>query len=175
METGERPTVIIFMGVAGSGKSTVGALFAKRTGAVFYEGDHFHPPGNVAKMSAGVPLTDADRAPWLSALREVIGSALGDGIFSVLTCSALKASYRESLTTGYPFVSFVFLTGPPALIEARLKKRRGHFMPSSLLESQLAILEPPKDALLFSCEKSPKTIVEELLHHWGLEVQDGTD
>lgn len=167
MKVAERPGLVIFMGVAGSGKSTVAALFAKKAGAVFYEGDNFHPPGNLSKMRAGSPLTEADRAPWLTALREVIVDALAAGVFSVLTCSALKASYRDLLSAGDPRIAFVHLTGPPALIGARLKKRRGHFMPPSLLECQLATLEPPTDALVFSCEESPETIVEALLHHWG--------
>jgi gluconokinase len=168
MNTAERPTVLIFMGVSGTGKSTVAALFAQKTGAVFYEGDDFHPPENVAKMRAGIPLTDADRAPWLAALREVIVRALAAEVFSVLACSALKASYRDALTAGDPRVGLVHLTGPPALIEARLKSRRSHFLPPTLLESQLAILEPPANALVFSCEKSPEVIVAELLQHWGL-------
>jgi gluconokinase len=164
----ERPTALIFMGVSGTGKSTVAALFAQKTGAAFYEGDDFHPPANVAKMRAGIPLTDADRAPWLAALREVIARALAAGVFSVLTCSALKASYRDALAAGDPRVVFVHLTGPPALIAARLKKRHDHFMPATMLESQLATLEPPANALVFSCEKSPERIVAELLQHWGL-------
>jgi gluconokinase len=172
MNTAQHPTVLIFMGVAGTGKSTVAALFAKKAGAIFYEGDDFHPPGNIAKMHAGIPLTDADRAPWLAALREIIVRALAAEVFSVLTCSALKASYRDTLTDGDPRVGFVHLTGPAALIEARLKNRTGHFLPPAMLESQLATLEPPANALVFSCEKSPETIVAELLQHWGLANRD---
>jgi gluconokinase len=168
MNTAERPTVLIFMGVSGTGKSTVAALFAQKTGAVFYEGDDFHPPANVAKMRAGIPLTDADRAPWLAALREIIARALATGVFSVLTCSALKASYRDALAAGDPRVGFVHLTGPPALIAERLKKRHDHFMPATMLESQFATLEPPANALVINCEKSPPQIVAELLQHWGL-------
>lgn len=168
MNTAKRPTVLIFMGVSGTGKSTVAALFAQKTGAVLYEGDDFHPPGNIAKMRAGIPLTDADRAPWLAALQEIIVRALAAEVFSVLTCSALKASYRDALAASDPRVSLVHLTGPPALIEARLRSRRSHFLPPTLLESQFAILEPPANALVFSCEKSPEVIVAELLQHWGL-------
>jgi gluconokinase len=154
--------------VSGSGKSTVAALFAKKTGAVFYEGDDFHPPANIAKMHAGIPLTDADRAPWLLALREVITRALTTEVFSVLTCSALKSDYRDTLTAGDPRIAFVHLAGPPALIAERLKNRPHHFMPLDLLASQIATLEPPTNALVFSCELSPETIVARLLQHWGL-------
>ena len=172
MNPAAHPTVVIFMGVSGTGKSTVAALFAKKTGAVFYEGDDFHPPGNVAKMHAGIPLTDADRAPWLLALREVIVRAFATEVFSVLTCSALKATYRDTLSVGDPRVAFVHLTGPPDLIAARLKSRPHHFMPPDLLASQLATLEPPVNALVFSCELAPETIVTRLLQHWSLPALD---
>ena len=158
------------MGVAGSGKTTVAKLFAQKTGATFYEGDDFHPPENVAKMRAGIPLTDADREQWLQTLRKIIVAALAKNEFSVLTCSALKAKYRDELTEGDSRVKFVHLTGPPALIEERLKARHGHFMPPGLLASQLAILEPPADALIFSCEKSPEKIVAELIQALGLSA-----
>jgi gluconokinase len=164
----KRPVVLIFMGVAGSGKTTVATLFAQKTGAVFYEGDDFHPPENVAKMRAGIPLTDADRKSWLQMLRKIVVGALAKKEFSMLTCSALKAKYRDELGAGDPRVKFVHLTGPPALIEERLQNRRGHFMPPTLLASQLATLEPPADALVFSCEKSPPEIVTELLHDFGI-------
>ena len=157
------------MGVAGSGKTTVAKLFAKKTGAVFYEGDDFHPPENVAKMSAGIPLTDADRKQWLLALRKIIRQALAKKEFSVLTCSALKAKYRDALAKKNPYVQFVHLTGSRALIAERLKKRRGHFLPPALLASQFAILEAPADALVFSCAQSPKQIVAELIHALGIE------
>jgi gluconokinase len=164
------PTVLIFMGVAGSGKTTVARLFAQKTGAIFYEGDDFHPSENVAKMRAGIPLTDSDREKWLQALRKIIVISLAKNEFSVLACSALKAKYREELTAGDSRVKFVHLTGPPALIEEHLKARRGHFMLPSLLASQLAILEPPADALIFSCEKSPEKIVAELIQALGLSA-----
>jgi gluconokinase len=167
-----RPTVLIFMGVAGCGKTTVAKLFAKKTGAIFYEGDDFHPPENVARMRAGIPLTDADRKKWLKTLKEIIVRALAKKEFSTLTCSALKAKYREELSNGDSCVKFVHLTGPRTLIAERLKNRRGHFMPLELLESQFAILEPPSNALVFSCKKSPKKIVAELLHVLGIAVPD---
>jgi gluconokinase len=168
----KRPTVLIFMGVTGSGKTTVAKLFAKKTGTVFYEGDDFHPPENIAKMGAGIPLTDADRKKWLLTLRKIIVYALAKKEFSVLTCSALKSKYREELSSGDSRVKFILLSGPQNLIAERLKNRRGHFMPSALLASQFAILEPPSDALVFSCKKSPKEIVAELIHVFGIAVPD---
>ena len=158
------------MGVAGNGKTTVATLFAKKTGAVFYEGDDFHPPENVAKMRAGIPLNDTDRKKWLQALRKIIVRALAKKEFAVLACSALKAKYRDELAADDARVKFVHLTGPRTLIAERLKNRRGHFMPAALLESQFAILEPPSDALVFNCEKSPEKIVQELIHVLGIAV-----
>ncbi|MGD1089085.1 MAG: gluconokinase [Verrucomicrobiota bacterium] len=171
-EPAKLPVVLIFMGVAGSGKTTVGALFAKKTGAVFYEGDDFHPAENIAKMRGGIPLTDADREEWLEKLREIIVKALAAKEFTVLTCSALKSKYRDKLAADNSRVKFVHLIGPQPLIEERLKNRPGHFMAPALLESQLAILEPPADALIFSCEKSPQEIIDELLHRLGIIVPD---
>jgi gluconokinase len=151
------------MGVSGSGKTTVAKLFAEKTGAIFYEGDDFHPPENIAKMRQGIPLTDDDRESWLHALREVIIRSLAKNELAAITCSALKAKYREQLQGGDARVRFVYLTGPRELIEERLKNRRGHFMPAALLDSQLATLEPPANALTFSIEKSPEEIVAELI------------
>lgn len=159
----KRPLALIFMGVAGSGKTTIATLFAERTGAVFYEGDDFHPPSNIAKMRRGVPLTDEDRAPWLIKLRETIVAALERNELAAFACSALKANYREALQAGDERVRFVFLTGPRGLIEERLKNRGGHFMPATLLASQFADLEPPANALTFSCEKRPEEIVGKLV------------
>jgi gluconokinase len=159
----KRPLTLIFMGVAGSGKTTVAKMFAEKTGAVFYEGDDFHPASNVAKMRQGIPLTDEDRAQWLRQLREMIASSLARNELAAVTCSALKAKYREELHGGDPRVRFVFLTAPFTVIEARLKNRVGHFMPPTLLASQFAILEPPADAMTFNGEKAPEEIVTELL------------
>jgi gluconokinase len=156
------------MGVSGSGKTTVGNLFAKKVRAIFYEGDDYHPLKNIAKMRAGIPLTDADRKQWLKRLRKIIVRALAKNEFSVLACSALKTKYREELAKGDPAVKFVYLTGSPALIARRLQKRRGHFMPAALLESQLATLEPPRDALVFNFKKSPQKIVSELIQALGV-------
>ncbi len=152
------------MGVAGSGKTTVAKLFAEKTGAVFYEGDDFHSADGVEKMRRGIPLTDADRDGWLRALREMIVRSLAKNELSAFTCSALKAKYREVLQNGDARVRFVHLTGPHTFIEERLKNRQGHFMPAALLASQIAILEPPADALTFSCELRPEEIVRELIN-----------
>jgi gluconokinase len=162
-----RPLVLIFMGVSGSGKTTVGTLFAKRTGAIFFEGDEFHSPQNIEKMRRGVPLTDDDRADWLRTLRGIITRSLDRGALTVIACSALKAAYRDVLQGGDRRVQFVHLTGPRALLEGRLNARKNHFMPPTLLDSQLATLEPPADTLTFSCEQSPDEIVNALIQTLG--------
>jgi gluconokinase len=133
--------VIVVMGVAGAGKTTVGRLLAKRLGLPYAEADDFHPPANVAKMASGVPLSDDDRMPWLHALAEWIAERSLDG-GGVVTCSALKRRYRDLLRGDTPDVRFVHLTGSPTLLAERMNQRRGHFMPPSLLDSQLADLEP---------------------------------
>eukprot|EP00900_Chrysochromulina_parva_P005497 jgi/Chrpa1/14949/Chrysochromulina_OHIO_Genome00022420-RA len=134
---------LVFMGVCGCGKSTVAELYARHTDAVLIEADFFHPPENIAKMSAGTPLTDADRAGWLAALATRIADGKGRGEAMVVTCSALKKAYRDRLRAGDPELLFVFLDGGQELLQARLNARKGHFMPSSLLGSQLATLERP--------------------------------
>jgi gluconokinase len=159
----QRPLILIFMGVTGTGKTTLAKLFAEKTGAVFYEGDDFHSPANIAKMKEGIPLNDEDREGWLRALREAIVKSLAKNELAAMTCSALKEKYRAQLQAGDERVQFVYLTGPQQLIADRLKNRTGHFMPPALLDSQFAILEPPADALTFSVEKSPEEIVEELI------------
>ena len=132
----------VVMGVSGVGKSTVGTRLAQLFGVPFLEGDAYHPGANVAKMSAGVPLDDADRAGWLAALADEIksASARGDGL--VLSCSALKRRYRDLLRQADPDLRFVHLQGPRALIAERMSRRPGHYMPASLLDSQLRDLEP---------------------------------
>ena len=140
MEAGWRAlTIAVVMGVSGSGKSTTGRLLADRLGWDFAEGDDLHPPANVAKMVAGVPLTDADRAPWLAAVEDWIDGHAGRP--GVITCSALKRAYRDRLRRDG--VVFVHLTGSAELIAARLAARQGHFMPPALLASQFAVLEEP--------------------------------
>jgi len=139
------PTVLVVMGVSGSGKTTVGKLLAERLGWTFEEGDDLHPAANIAKMKAGHPLTDADRAPWLEAIGRWIDDCLKAGRSGVITCSALKRAYRDQLADGRPQVKFVFLDLDQATIAERLKHRRGHFMPPSLLASQFADLQAPGD------------------------------
>ena len=151
--------VVVLMGVAGSGKSTVGRLLAERSGATFYDADDFHTPANVEKMRAGVPLTDEDRQPWLDALRELIRDCLGRGGRAVLACSALKEEYRERLLVDGR-VRVVYLKGDYSLIEERLKNRRGHFMKPGMLDSQFDALEEPRQALQVEVAAPPEEIVE---------------
>ena len=131
-----RPVVV--MGVSGSGKTTVGAALADALGLRFVDGDALHPAANVAKMAAGIPLDDADRAPWLDA----VGAVLAAGPV-VVACSALKRVYRDRLRAAAPDLDLVFLDGSRELLASRMAARPGHFMPASLLDSQLATLEPP--------------------------------
>ena len=135
----------VVMGVSGCGKSTIGAALAQALGVPFLEGDAFHPPGNVAKMSAGNPLDDSDRAGWLQALAAEIGSARERGAGLVLSCSALKRRYRDTLRQADPALRFVHLQGPASLIAERMARRTDHYMPPSLLESQLRDLEALQD------------------------------
>jgi len=130
---------VVVMGVSGTGKSTVGRLLAARLGAAFVEGDDLHPAANVERMSAGIPLTDADRAPWLELVRDAMSGAGGD---TVVACSALRRAYRDVLRGARGRVRFVHLVVPPEELERRLSERSGHFMPATLLASQLATLEP---------------------------------
>lgn len=135
--------IVIVMGVSGTGKTTVGAPMAKQLGWDFAEGDSFHPPENVAKMSSGTPLTDADRWPWLAQLAQWIDQHLEAGASGIVTCSALKRSYRTVLRKGHESeVFFLHLAGTREQLTERLQQRRGHFMPPGLLSSQLADLEP---------------------------------
>ncbi len=136
-------TQVLVMGVSGSGKTTVGTALAEAIGADFIEGDAFHPPDNVARMSAGVPLDDAARQPWLNALANDLRRAAEGGRSVVLACSSLKAAYRETLRSGCPTLRTVWLDVPRHVLEQRLRDRSGHFMPASLLESQIADLESP--------------------------------
>src|SRR6476469_9435233 len=138
-------TTIVVMGVSGSGKSTVARELVDRLGWEFAEGDDFHPPENVAKMAAGHPLDDEDRWPWLRTLAAWIGEHEAAGRSVVVTCSALKRSYRDLLRDGHPSVWFAHVTVDADALRRRLEARTGHYMPASLLDSQLATLEPLQD------------------------------
>lgn len=163
------PVVVVLMGVAGSGKSTVGSALAGALGWRFLDADAFHPPANIARMAAGVPLNDDDRAPWLAALRAAIDAAIAADSRTVLACSALKASYRRLLAIDGRRVVLVFLHGPRALLAARLAARSGHFAPPSLLDSQLATLEPPgDDALVLDVAAPPAVLVAAVRERFGL-------
>lgn len=151
------------MGVSGSGKTTVGRLVAQRLGAAFLDADDFHPAANVAKMRAGTPLTDEDRAGWLDRLRAEIERARAGKRTLVLACSALRESYRERLRGADTDVVFAHLEGDRELIAARLAARSGHYMPASLLESQFAALEPPTDAINVPLELQPEAAATVLL------------
>lgn len=131
------------MGITGSGKSTVGAALAHELGVDFVEGDDYHSAENVRRMASGIPLTDEDRASWLHALATRLREAHEAGTGLVVTCSALKRSYRDLLREAAPELRFVFLKGSRALISERLSERRGHYMPVSLLDSQIETLEEP--------------------------------
>jgi len=135
--------IVIVMGVSGSGKSYLASRLAAATGWPFAEGDDYHSAANKAKMAAGIPLTDADRSPWLDTLHKVMLGWQRDGISGILTCSALKAEYRQHLTDGIPNARFVWLDPPRAILAGRIAHRPGHYMPPSLLDSQIATLEPP--------------------------------
>jgi gluconokinase len=154
--------ILIIMGVSGCGKSTVGSLVAERLGWSFIEGDEYHPAANVEKMRSGIPLTDADRAGWLSSLASVIDGYSRRGESAVVSCSALKATYRERLRVS-PEVRFVYLRGDYATIEGRMRARTGHFMKAGMLESQFATLEEPADALTVDIGPAPEDIATSVI------------
>jgi carbohydrate kinase (thermoresistant glucokinase family) len=141
--TSELPCALVVMGVAGSGKSTIGEALSQRLGWRYEDGDSFHPAANVAKMSAGQPLTDDDRWPWLEAIAAEIERCRQAGQHIIIACSALKRAYRDILVHGRDDVRMVYLNGSHDLIADRLGHRKGHFMPPGLLDSQFATLEPP--------------------------------
>jgi gluconokinase len=163
------PSLILLMGVAGSGKTTLGRLLAARLGWTYYEADDFHSEANKDKMSRGIPLDDTDRAPWLASIRAAMDAALAAGRPAVFTCSALKARYRDVLLTGLgDRVALVHLAGSRDLLLSRLQARSGHYMKPAMLESQLTTLEPPADALTLDVSGAPAELVAEIRRRFSL-------
>ena len=161
------PSVLVVMGVSGSGKTTIAALLAGRLGWTFEDGDWFHPPENVAKMAAGTPLTDKDRWPWLHAIADWADATRKDGRHGVVACSALKREYRAAIVgANGDAVRIVYLNGEREVIASRMARRQGHFMPAALLDSQFETLEPPGDdehPITVSVEPHPREIVESIV------------
>ena len=160
--------IIVLMGVTGSGKTTVGQLLAARLGYLFADADDFHSAANKEKMHKGIPLTDADRLPWLAAMHEQIAKWIASKQDAVLACSALKQSYRQQLWSGRE-VNFVYLKGSYELIAQRLRARKGHFADEHILAGQFADLEEPTDAIVVDISKTPGEISEEICRRLGLQ------
>lgn len=170
MESMNSARHVVVMGVSGSGKSTIAEGLTERTGWSFAEADEFHPQRNIDKMESGIPLTDEDRRPWLEDLVRWMRERAQVGESTIVTCSALKRSYRDLLRTAGEGVVFVHLDGDEAVLSERMRGRRGHFMPPALLRSQLGTLEPlhaNEPGFTISIEESPARIVEEILRHLG--------
>jgi gluconokinase len=173
--TSQVPCVLIVMGVSGSGKSTIGEMLATRLGWDYEDGDRFHPASNVAKMSAGQPLTDEDRWPWLRAIADEIDRVCEAGRHAVIACSALKRIYRDILVHGRNDVRIIYLKGTQELIASRLASRKGHFMPPGLLTSQFKTLEPPEpreNPVTVSIDASVETIVDDIIRQLGFRPAD---
>jgi gluconokinase len=153
--------IVIIMGPTGAGKTTVGKLLAEQLKWEFADADNFHPPANIEKMSHGIPLNDADRAPWLAAMRKAIVEWIAAGKNVVLACSALKRAYRDELCPS-PEVKITYLKGTYALFAERIRQRHGHFAGEQILAGQFADLEEPDDAITINAAKSPEEIVAEI-------------
>ena len=169
-----RPMAVVVMGVSGSGKTTVGKLLAERLGWHYQEGDALHPPENVAKMSAGTPLTDADRMPWLHRIAARIDDWRSRGESGVVTCSALKRAYRDIIIGDRPDVGLVHLKGSRELIGQRMAARKGHFMPTALLDTQFATLQEPapeERAIVVDVGGTPAEIVDEIVRRLPPELK----
>ncbi|HET7617285.1 MAG TPA: gluconokinase [Vicinamibacterales bacterium] len=154
--------VIVVMGVAGSGKTTVGEKLADALGAAFLDADALHPAENIDKMARGIPLDDEDRAPWLERVHARVRAAFAEKTTIVVACSALKQRYRDQIAGGIP-ITWVYLRGSRALVQDRLAHRQGHFMPATLLDSQFRDLEEPHDAIDVDISLSPDAIVQRIL------------
>lgn len=172
----ERPKMIVLlMGVAGAGKTAVGARLAARLGWRFLDGDDLHPEANRRRMAAGEPLDDEDRRPWLAALGEVLARHERDGTNAIVACSALKESYRRELLAAAPSARWVYLRGDRALLEERLRRRQGHFFPVHLLSSQLATLEEPRrgTAAVVDVDAPLEGVVDRVVTALGLPADPG--
>src|SRR4029079_7970471 len=166
-------TIVGVMGVSGSGKTTVGTRLADAMHCAYLEGDALHSPANVEKMSHGIPLTDADRAPWLAAIHARLLDSFRQGESLVVGCSALKRSYRSVLADGIP-ITWVYLKGSEALIRSRLQRRTGHYMKANMLASQFEALEEPSDALTVDASQSPAAIVQQIVAELGASARTDT-
>ena len=176
MRDAASPCALVVMGVSGSGKSTIADRLAARLGWRYEDADKFHPPANVAKMSAGQPLTDEDRWPWLQAIADEIDRLSAAGQRAVVACSALKRSYRDILVHGRDDIRIVFLNGTQDLIADRLAARKGHFMPPGLLASQFKTLEPPgtgENPVTVSIDATIEAVVESIVRQLGLRPGEG--
>jgi gluconokinase len=160
--------IIILMGVSGAGKTAVGKRLAERQSWPFVDGDDLHPAENVRKMAAGVPLTDQDRLPWLSRVREVIADHAETGSSAIIACSALKRSYRRLLLEGQPDAKLVYLRGEAELLRHRLTERQGHFFDPDLLSSQLETLEEPANAIVVDIDADLETVTDRVATALGL-------
>jgi len=158
------------MGVSGAGKTAVGEVLAKRLGWSFVDGDHLHPASNIRKMTAGLPLTDEDRLPWLLSVRDAIVEHARSGRSALVACSALKRDYRKLLLEGQPDTRLVYLRGTPSVLERRLGERRGHFFDPKLLASQLETMEEPSGALVIDVDGELDAVVEAVAAALGLPL-----
>ena len=177
MAGAKAPCALIVMGVSGSGKSTIAELLGKRLGWRFEDGDGFHPASNVEKMRAGHPLTDEDRWPWLQAIADEVDRICESGSHVVIACSALKRAYRDVLIHGRKDIGLVFLDGRQSLIAERMARRKNHFMPPALLQSQFATLEPPagdEHPVIVDIDASVEAIVDDVLAQLALGRPDHT-
>jgi gluconokinase len=169
------PVTVVLMGVSGVGKTRVLEALSQQVSGVFAEGDAFHSESNVSRMAAGIPLTDEDRWPWLRSIAAWIGTQERESVTAVITCSALRRSYRDLLRDGHPTVRFVHLTASPRAIGTRVASRRGHFMPPTLLASQLGALEPlepDEPGFAVDAEASPDEIARQIVERLSLATGD---